>query len=411
MAHDYPKEIHNAFEDIIDGFDKDLVMSKNASKKVPDAKEMHRAGDVFWRPQPMIEQVSDGIDSTGDSNDLSQLYVPASLSHIKRVVWDFDSLQLRDKHYLKQETMAARQALAAAVEEALALNIAMTGGHVITTPGDITGYNQLALAEASLTEIGVARDNRSFFFNTRDQISVASNLAQRQTINAKPESAMEESRLGRFAKFETHDVDLLPTLTAAAPAGGVTVNGAGQSLAVSPSRELASGEVQNNDNRYQTLVVNSTSGIKAGDAFTITGVNRVHLITKQDTAQPFTNRVIEVVNGTTLKVLAMVSDGKYQNVNAAPADGANITFLNTRTAQTNVFWRGNSVELLGGRLAVDEMRDLSPLMGTTSTSGIQIVMMKQADIDPVKVRYKFLIFFGTSNLNPMMNGIMLSNQA
>lgn len=410
MAHEYPKEIHNAFEEIVEGFDKDLVMSSTASKKRPDAKQMHRAGDVFWRPQPMIEQVSDGLDSTGDTNDLKGLFVPASLSHIKRVVWDFDSLQLRDKFYLEQETKAARQALAAAVEEAVAQNVAMSGGHVITRAGALTGYDDLALAEASLTEIGVARDSRSFFFNTRDKIGVASNLASRQTLNSKPESAMEESMIGMFAKFRTYDVDLLPQLTAAA-ATGVTVNGANQGHTVTPSRELGTGEVQNVDNRYQNLTVSSTAGAKAGDAFTLAGVNRVHMITKQDTNQLFTNRIIEVVNGTTLKVLAMIPTGKYQNVSAAPADSTPLVFINTTDAQTNVFWKGNSVELLGGRLAVDEMRDLSPLMGTTDNSGIQIVMLKQSDIDPVTVRYKFLIFFGTANLNPMMNGIMLSNQS
>ncbi len=410
MAHEYPKEIHNAFEDIVEGFDKDLTMSNTVSKKMPDGKEMHRSGDVFWRPQPMIEQVSDGIDSTGDTNDLQQLFVPATLSHVKRVVWDFDSKQLRDKHYLQQQTLAARQALAAKVEEAIAQNVAMTGGHVVTTSGAITGYDELSLCEASLTEIGVARQDRSFFFNTRDKITAASNLAARQTINGKPTSAMEESRVGRFAQFETYDVDMLPRI-AAATGAAVTVNGAGQTLTVAASRELPTGEVQNNDNRYQTLTVNSTTGKKAGDAFTIPGVNRVHMITKQDTAQPFTNRIIEVVDGTTLKVLAMVDSGKYQNVSTAPSDGASLVFLNTANAQSNVFWKGNSVELLGGRLAVDEMNDLSPLMGTTESSGLQIVMLKQSDIDPVTVRYKFLIFFGTANLNPQMNGILLANQS
>ena len=409
MAHEYPVEIHNAFENILEGFDKDLAMSTSVAKKTPGAKEMHRAGDQFWRPQPMIEQVQDGIDSTGDTNNLKQLFVPATLSHIKRVVWDFDSLQLRDKHYMTQETMAARQALAAAVEEAIALNVSMTAGQVVTTSGPLTGYDDLSKCEAALTEIGVQRSNRHAFLNTRDSIGIASNLAARQTINAKPESAMEESMIGRFAKFTTHGVDLLPTLNAAA-GSGITVSGAGQSWTVTPSTTTAGGEKNNVDNRYMNLTVSSTASVAAGDAFTIAGVNKVHMITKQNTGQLFTNRVIEVVNGTTLKVLAMVSTGKYQNVSAAPADGAAITFLNTDTVQSNVFWAGNSIELLGGRLAVDEMNDLSPLMGTTDGSGIQIVMLKQADIDPVTIRYKFLIFFGTANLNPSMNGILLANQ-
>jgi len=36
--------------------------------------------------------------------------------------------------------------------------------------------------------------------------------------------------------------------------------------------------------------------------------------------------------------------------------------------------------------------------------------MKQANIDTVTQRYKFSIFYGTANLNPQMNGILLANQ-
>jgi len=409
MANEYPKEVQVAFEDMLEGFDKETVLAQKAAKKKPDPKEMHRKNDVMWRPQPMIETTVEGLDTTGLTNDLSQLVVPATLSHIDTVFWDLDSLQLRDDNYMKEQTKAAMQAMAAKVETRLARVAATTGGQVITVNGAMSGYDDLSLAEVALDEIGVGSGGRSFFVNSRDKRNIGSDLAARQTIGNKSASAMEKSFIGDFANFEVYTSSNMPRI-AGSSVTGVTVSGDNQGHVVSASRELATGEVQNNDNRYQTLVVSDTTGIAAGDSFVIDGVDKVQLISKEPTAQPFTNRVIEVVNGTTLLVLAMIPDGKYQNVEIEPVDGADITFMNIASAQSNVFWKDGSIELLGGNLAIEDMTDLSPQFGTTEGSGIQIAMMKQANIDTVTQRYKFSIFYGTANLNPQMNGILLANQ-
>lgn len=409
MANEYPKEIQVAFEKVVEGFDKELTLSSNVSKFNPDPKQMHREGDETWLPQPMIEVVGDGIDTTGVSNDTQRLVVPCSLGQVKHVVADFDSLELRDDNSLDGWVEASKQALSAAVETATAQRVAMTGAHVVTRPGALTGYDDLALCEASLTEIGVAKGSRFMALNTRDKIGVASNLAARQTINSKPESAMEESRIGRFAKFDTYDADVMPVIPAAT-ATGVTVSGAGQTHTTVASIETADGAKRNVDNRYFNLTVNSTVDVKAGDAFTIEGVNRVHLITKEDTGQLFTFRVRSVVSATVLEVTALIATGKYQNVSAIPADGADLTFINSGSAQANVFWHKDSVKLISGNLAVDKMKDLSPMTARTKGSGIQIVMLKSSSIDTVDMRFKFLMYFDVNNMNPLMNGILLSNQ-
>jgi hypothetical protein len=53
--------------------------------------------------------------------------------------------------------------------------------------------------------------------------------------------------------------------------------------------------ILNVDNRYQTVTVSSTTGVVAGDAFTIDGIEAVHHITKRSTGELKTFRVIEVV--------------------------------------------------------------------------------------------------------------------
>ena len=409
MANSYPAEIQVAFEKVLEEFDKEAPLSGNVLKYNPDPKQMHREGDETWLPQPMIETVGDGIDTTGITNDTQRLVVPCSLGQVKHVVADFDSLELRDDNSLDGWVEASKQALSAAVETAIAQRVAMTGAHVITRPGPLTGYDDLSLCEASLTEIGVPSGMRYMALNTRDKIGVASNLAARQTINGKPTEAMEESYIGRFAKFSTYDADVLPRIPAT-DAVGVTVNGAGQAHVPVASIETADGAKRNVDNRYYNLTVSDTSDIKPGDAFTIDGVNRVHLITKEDTAQPFVFRVRNIVSSTVIEVTAAIADGKYKNVTAAPADLAALDFINVATTQSNIFWHKNSVKLISGNLAVDKMKDLSPVMGRTEKSGIQIIMLKESNIDRVDMRFKFLMFFDVTNMNPLMNGILLANQ-
>ena len=409
MAQSFNREVKILFEDILENFDKDLTMSKSASQYTPDASGMQRQGDTFWRPQPMIADVIDGMDITGQYDELNQLSVPSTLSHVKNVAWSLNAKELRDDWYRTEQARAARQRLAAQVEQSLALNVAMTGANVVKR-GTLTGYSDVAECDAVLTEIGVPMDNRHFFFNARDYNTISGTLAGKETLTGRPERALSENYVGRYAGFDTYKTDVMPRL-AAEGAGTITVVGYDQARTPASTSTAVTGEVANVDNRYMDLTVNSTTGVVAGDAFTIPGVYKVHMITKETLATLFTFRVIEVVSASVLKVSAIIDSGVYQNVSAAPAHGATLTFLNTVAAQTNVFWHGSPVEVIHGRLGLNDLRGggLDIMTGTTD-QGVQIAMIKQGSIDNITQKYRFVIFYGTNNLNPNMNGIMLANQ-
>ena len=139
-----------------------------------------------------------------------------------------------------------------------------------------------------------------------------------------------------LANFDTYKLDYAYSL-AAATATNVTVNGANQYYTPQATSTASTGETSNVDNRYQTLAITATGTLAAGDCFTIAGVNSVHMITKQDTGELKTFRVI-TGGGTGNVVISppiISGDGgtdaelQYQNVSATPANGAAITFLNT----------------------------------------------------------------------------------
>ena len=160
------------------------------------------------------------------------------------------------------------------------------------------------------------------------------------------------------------------------------------------------------------LTVSSTTNVVAGDCFTIAGVYKCHMITKETLPTLFTFRVIEVVSSTVLKITALIDSGAYQNVSAAPAHGAALVFLNTVAGQPNVFWHGDSVEVLHGRLGLEELRGGGlDIMTATTEQGVQIALVKQGSINSLVQKYRWVIFYGTSNKNPLMNGIMLSGQS
>jgi hypothetical protein len=116
---------------------------------------------------------------------------------------------------------------------------------------------------------------------------MAGDLAKRNENTTRSDNAYKTGRLAtNIANFSVYNDDAPVRLTAAT--GGVTtVNGANQYFEPLAVLTEADGEQVNQDNRYSNLTVTAAvyANIKAGDAFTIAGVNSVHMINKQDTGQ------------------------------------------------------------------------------------------------------------------------------
>ena len=240
-------------------------------------------------------------------------------------------------------------------------------------------------------------------------------------MQGKPVTAYEKAFVGTIASFDTYKMDYTPRLAAA---GGVTVtvNGANQYYTPKATSTAGTGEVSNVDNRYQNLTIAVTSGtVKVGDAFTIAGVNAVHHITKQDTGQLKTFRVTAIVSGGGGSGVVQISppiisgtgatdaELEYQNVTAAPANGAAITWLNTAAGYFNPFWQKDAIELLPGRYAVPSDAGTAVMRASTD-QGIELVMQKFYDINTMKTKYRLDTLFGVVNKQPEMSGVILFNQ-
>ena len=428
MANSFSKEERVAFEDLLEGFQDALVLSRNVSIYQTDQTMMERANNTIWRPQPYIAQ---SISSTPGTpipgyQGMTQLAVPATLGFSKTVPWEMTSLELRDALQEGRLGESAKQKLASDINIAIMNSAASLGSLVVPIAAAAGDYDDVALCDAIMNEQGVPDYERFMALSSRDYNGLAGNLvgSARSFGNQKSDKAYERSYVGMVAGFETYKMDYANRLTAAAGGGAITIDtdGAGTQANYTPQATSTSvGGQINVDNRFQTVTVSSSAGVAAGDAFQIDGVYAVHHITQQSTGQLKTFRVVSVpAGGTTLVITPPIIGAQgltptdaqlqYKNVEVAtPSNTAAITFLNVNTAQVNVFWQRDSLEILPGRYAVPSDAGVAVMRATTD-QGIELVMQKFYDIDSMTIKYRMDTLFGVVNKNPEMSGILLFNQ-
>lgn len=418
---DFTREEVVAHEELLQGFEDALVMSNLVSKYNTDQATMERAGDVIWRPQPYIAASYDGADQTNNFKEYTEMAVPATIGYHKSSPWIMTAREMRDAMRENRLGKAARQKLASDINVAVSNLVAKQGTLVVKRTTAAAGFADVAQIDAIMNEQGVPMGERCLALNTRDYNGMADNLASRSTMTGKPEKAYMKGYVGEISNFETYKLDYGYSLTAAAGSGITmsTLDGGGNYYTPVAKSVASSGEASNVDNRYQTITVNSTTSVAVGDAFTVAALYSCHHITKGNTGQLKTFRVISVPSSTTLVISppmitaqgATHAEEIYQNcIISTKASNSAIVFLNTTTAVVNPFWCKDAIEILPGRLPVPEGSGVSVLRGTTS-NGIELVMTKQFDMSLYKTRFRLDVLFGVVNLQPEMSGIISFSQA
>jgi hypothetical protein len=422
MANSFSKEETVAFDTALEGFEDAGVISKGFKKMSFDGTLAERSGNTIWRPQPYIAQSFTGLDQTANFNrNYTQLSVPITLGYSHAVPMTLSATELRDALQENRLGKAAMQRLASDINIDCSNLAALTGTVVVKRTAAASGFDDIAAVDDAFNRNGVQMDGRKIFLPSNHYNSMASNLAQRQTLAGKALTAYEKAYVGQIANFDTYKLDYGYRLTAAAGVT-VTVNGAGQYYTPKATSTATTGELSNVDNRYQNLTIGVTSGtVKVGDAFQIANVNEVHHITKQDTGAPKTFRITAIVSGAggagVVQISPPIISGtggtdaelQYKNVSAAPANGAAITFLNTVSTTVAPFWQDEAFEIIPAKYMPAENSGMAVMSATTS-NGITVVMTRQGSINDLSTKYRFDTFYGLANLQPEMTGIELYAQ-
>jgi hypothetical protein len=423
MANGFSKQETVMFDELLAGYDDALVASKQVNVYQTDQTIMERSNDQIWRPQPYITQSFSGLDQTANFGDVVQLSVPAYINTIRSSPWVLTANELRDAMQEGRIRDGAKQKLASDINIDVNSAVCNLGSLVVKRTTAATGFDDVALIDSIMNEQGVPMEDRVALYSSRDYNSMASNLAGRGTVSGIVQNAYERAYVARTSGIDVFKMDYAPRI-AAATATGVTMNGANQRY-VPTAFSLTAGTLTpvNTDNRFQTIAITvGASTVKVGDCFTIAGVNAVHHITKQDTGQLKTFRVVAIVTGAggtgTIQITPPIiaadsaptaAESQYKNVTATPAAAAVITFLNTAAAAMNPFWYRGAVDLLPGRLVWPADGGLAVMSGTTD-QGMQLTMTKQAEIKTGKVNFRVDTKYGVAVTNTEMVGVELFSQ-
>lgn len=405
------KDLEINFEQFVVGFDAACIISQEAAFYYPDQQSMQRAGDTVYRPQDYHMAITAGLDISGSTpTDVIQRMVPATYKSPQNVLYAFDAKEMRDPNHMENTGRAAGLRLSAQIDSDIYTAVANQGANVIKKVGALS-WDDGAMAEAVLISKGMPLGStRKLFMNPFDYKDVAKDLGNRAYLGNVNMDAYERSRVPDIAGFRTFRTDNLANLAAVGTVTGTTVSGA-QSF--TPS--AMTGDLPT-DNRRMTLVVAGANiaNSKNGDAFTIgsggTAVNAVHNVTKDDTGNLQTFRIISGAGTANLVITPpIIASGPYQNVSQAAGAGAAITFLNTASKPVNPFWVDGAVELMAGKLAFPSGQG-AQIMTATSKNKIPLIMSYAFDHLKGKTTCRYTALYAATVLQPELCGVILANQ-
>jgi hypothetical protein len=427
MAVSTAKNEMVAFDDFVAGFDDMLVVASEVERfDMPgSAAEQQRYSDKVWRPMPYIPAVYDGFDQSSNFGDITQLSVPVTVGIHKSTPVTFGAKAGRDKASIDRYFRDAGLSLASQVNLSVFTTAVNNASIVSKRTVAATGFDDLAAMGAIFTEQGLPNFERKAFYSPRDYLSMAGNIAKPATSDSPlSRTAYERAYVKTIGNFDLFENDQTKQITAAT-ATTVTITNT-QPLYYTPVASTidSDGNTTNVDNRKQIIsIAVGASTVKVGDRFTIAGVNSVHHISKQDTGQLKTFVVTRIVTGAggtgTIEIEPPIISGggstraenEYKNVTATPANGAVITFLNTVTANANLFFLKGAIELIPGSFAVDPGDGWDVVASaTTPKLGLPITYVRQGAIGDLSVKARLDIDYGVGALNPEMIGIQLFGQ-
>lgn len=414
MANSFAKKIDVFFDDVVAGFDATNISSKNVSQYKAPAEALALNGQTFHRPMPLMTEIVDGRDISGQYKDLVELTVPATLteSHIRNVPVKLTGVDLNNPYAFDNIVKTSNILLSNKLDTLVANRVAERGTLAVINAGAIDTYDDAAEADALMLEQQATRGERIMLLNPRMAKNIAGNLAARQTMNTAPMNAYQRSTLQPIAGFDTFRVDYGKSITGSAGTGYL-VSGAQSYTPVSADVNGIPA-----DNRTQTLAVKTGTGAAAGDVFTIAGVYAVGHINKQSTGQLKTFRILAINGGNwTISPAIVPADGTaaaqkaYANVTTGAAADAAITILNKKTTAASVFYEKSAIEIVHADFNTEPFEASGKrVRKATTDSGIQIVMLSDSNVDTLAANYRLFVWANVEVLNPELAGIMLENQ-
>jgi len=391
----------------------------------PDAGDMQNSSNVIWYPVQQHRPIISGWDLTGEETGIIEETYPAVLGTPNNDFVEQRADDMRSQVFWERAAEQSGKRQATELNKDIASAIA-TQGSLFYRSNSSSGYDFIAEAQAIMNERQLVESERCFVLNDRDTLTFASDLAARQTLNGMPESVWKKGQLGQnIAGFDNVMTgSFLPNISGGADPA-VTITGAQSFVPSGGSVNATTKVVTNVDYREATLVVNDSSLVSVGDKFTLensgTAVQSIGLADKQATGQAMTFTVIEITDGTHIKVypkpISLVDaatstlEKAYANINVQIANAATLTRLNIdATNKANIFFDKSAVEVIGGAIPAELFKEYDGMKVITDTlaNGLQLYMVYDGDIATMNFRFRLFVWYGITISNPSNCGVAVT---
>ena len=280
----------------------------------------------------------------------------------------------------------------------------------VGTPGTAMSAPSALFAGAQrLDELAIPGSDRNGVLSPGDSYGIAGNLLQLAAQQGDVAgNALKKAKLPVIGNVDWYMTQSTPTLTTGNRATtGTLVNGAGQNVAYTAVKSTLT----------QTLVCDGqvSKTYKAGEIFTIAGVNAINPRTKADLgyARQFTvvnDAASDGSGNVTLTIFpAIISDtaSPYQNVTAAPANDAAITFLGaaSTTFRPGAAFHQTAIKLVSAKLVMPYSGEAD--YATDPDTGLTVRYWRYSDGASDTHNHRWDVLFGTVNADPRL-GVRVS---
>jgi len=412
------------FEKTLETFETQEDMLSLTNFHEPDKGTMQNTGNFIWYPVQQHAPIISGWDISGTETGIIEETYPALLGTPNNDFVRMRADDLRDQRFWERRAAQSGKRQASELNADIASAIALQGS-LFYRSNATSGYEFIAEAQAIMNERQTMAEQRTFMLNDRDTLLFSKDLAARQTLQGKPSKTWKTGQIGQnIAGFDVYTGSFLPNLAGGADPA-VTVTGNQAFVPSAGTVNATTGVVTNIDYREASLVVNNSALLTVGDKFqlenTAVAVQSVGLDDKVATGQPMTFSVIELTDGTHIKIYPKpIAVGQaaittlqeaYANINTQILNAATLTRLNIDTTnKTNLFWDRSAVEVIGGCIPAELFKQYDGMKVITDTmkNGLKLYMVYDGNIDTMTFRFRMFTWYGVTINNPSNCGVAVT---
>lgn len=402
MAHTFlpPKVFANAGLKLLKN---NLVMAKLCDAEGVDKEFQAGRGATIYVKRPPEFIVRTG--AVASNQDVVEGEVAVTIDQQKGVDVQFTSVEatLSVDALLKDKTLNAVMAqLASSIDGSLIARVNELPNWV-GTPGTTMSSPVAMLAAAQrMDEMAIPMDDRNAVLTPADGYGIAGSLlANAAQAGSVAGNALQRAKVPMLGNIDSYITQTVPSLTTGNRAvSGTLINGAAQNVAYASVKSSMT----------QSLICDGqvSKTYKAGEVFTIAGVNAVNPRTKADLGylKQFTILADAASDGSgnvTLSISpAIISSGAFQNVSAAPADNAAITHLGalSTTFRPNAAFHRTAIKLVSAKLVRPYSGECD--FATDPETGISVRYWRYSDGTNDLHNHRWDVLYGTVCADPRL---------